>query len=288
MASHKGKPTGKAKAPPRAAAAPRSIAGMGYEAARLGRRLRGWNAERRTINALLAAGGEQLRARARQLCRENPYASAAAEAYAAAAVGVGIKPSSLIADPELKKAVQAAWLRWTDEADADGVTDLYGIMAMAARAQFEAGECFIRFRPRRVADGLSVPIQVQVLESEMLPYTKNEDAGNGNVIREGIEFDSIGRRVAYHFYRSHPGEIFPVIFDMQTTRVLASEVLHLYKPLRPGQIRGQPQITPAMVRLYLLDLYDDAGLVITAVFMCFSNYLTPLRRGFSLAASPTV
>ena len=138
MAPRKTTTAGKANPPPRASAAPRSIAGTGYEAARLGRRLRGWVAERRNINALLAAGGEQLRARARQLCRENPYAAAAAEAYTAAAVGVGIKPSSLIADGDLKKAVQAAWLRWTDEADADGVTDLYGIMAMAARAQFEA------------------------------------------------------------------------------------------------------------------------------------------------------
>ena len=284
MAPRKPKPAGKANVAPRAAVAPRSMVGGGYEAARLGRRLRGWVAERRNINALLQAGGEQLRARARQLCRENPYAAAACEAFAAAAVGVGIKPSSLIQDAELKKSVQAAWLRWTDEADADGLTDLYGIQALAARAMFEAGEVFLRFRPRRVSDGFSVPLQIQVLESEMLAYTLNSApaALPNNSVREGIEFNPIGQRVAYHFYRSHPGETFPVVFDFSTTRVPASEVLHLYKPLRPGQIRGQPQITPAMIRLYLLDLYDDAELDRKRVAAMFAGFVTKKTAGSEL------
>jgi hypothetical protein len=72
--------------------------------------------------------------------------------------------------------------RLADEADADGLTDFYGLQAMAARAMFEAGECFIRFRSRRPEDGLqearrgaspdrepmSVPLQLQMLSSEHL------------------------------------------------------------------------------------------------------------------------
>lgn len=251
-----------------------SLVSSGFEASRIGRRLSGWVAERRTTNALLAAGGEQLRARARQLCRENPYASNACEAFTAAAVGVGIKPSSLIDDPTLKVAIQKLWLRWSDEADADGLTDLYGLQALAARAMFEAGEVFIRFRPRRLSDGLSVPLRIQLYESEMLAYTKNEGAPSGNVIREGIEFNAIGERVAYHFYRSHPGEVYPVIFDFSYTRVPASEVLHLFMPKRPSSIRGVPQITPSMVRLYLLDLYDDAELERKKTAALFAGFVT--------------
>ena len=33
----------------------------------------------------------------------------------------------------------------------------------------------------------------------------NDVSPDGNVIRQGIEFDAIGRRVAYHFLRRHPG-----------------------------------------------------------------------------------
>ena len=269
---------GTAAAKSKAASKPMAFIGQGYEGARIARRLKGWVAERGTINALLLRGGELLRARARQLCRENPYASSAKEAYIAAAIGAGIKPSSLIEDADKKAKIQKAWKRWTDESDADGLTDFYGQMAIAAGAVFEAGECFVRFRQRRPSDGLSVPLQLQLLESEMLPFYKNEPVAGGNVIREGIEFDPIGRRVAYHFFTAHPGEMYPVLFDAQTVRVPASEVLHLYKPLRPGQIRGQPQITPAMVRLYLLDLYDDAELDRKRVAAMFAGFVTKKAR----------
>ena len=40
----------------------------------------------------------------------------------------------------------------------------------------------------------------------MLPLTKTEPWG-GNPVRQGIEFDAIGRRVAYHFLRRHPGDV---------------------------------------------------------------------------------
>ena len=38
----------------------------------------------------------------------------------------------------LKEELQALWLAWTDEADAEGLTDFYGLQAMACRAVAEA------------------------------------------------------------------------------------------------------------------------------------------------------
>ena len=130
-----------------------------------------------------------------------------AGSFAAHAVGCGIKPSSLVEDRALKHQIQRLWLAWTDEADADGLTDFYGLQTMAARAMFEAGECFFRFRARRPEDGLAVPLQLQMLSSEHLPLAKCETLPNGNEIIFGIELDRIGRRVAYHFHRTHPGDV---------------------------------------------------------------------------------
>jgi hypothetical protein len=211
------------------------------------------------------------------LCRENPYAANAVEAFVSSAVGAGIKPSSLLTDAAVKAEVRAAWLQWTDESDADGLTDFYGLQALAVRALFEAGECFVRFRPRRAEDGLSVPLQLQILEAEHLPFHHNEQAANGNVIRAGIEFDGIGRRVAYHFLRNHPGEAALNFAGLDKTVVPASEVMHLYRPLRPGQIRGQPAIVPGMIRLYLLDQYDDAELDRKRVAAMFAGFVTKPR-----------
>ncbi|ADZ72532.1 phage portal protein [Polymorphum gilvum] len=176
------------------------------EGAMAKRRLRGWNPPLENINALVASGGPRLLARARELVVTNGYAANACEAFAANLVGDGIKPSSLIEDAALRDRVQRLWLAWTDEADADGLTDFYGLQAMVAREMFVAGECFVRLRPRRAEDGLTVPLQMQLLQSEMLPFEKTGTAANGNRLRCGIEFDGIGRRVAYHFRRRHPGD----------------------------------------------------------------------------------
>jgi capsid protein len=94
------------------------------------RRLRGWNPPLENINALVASGGPRLLARARELVVTNGYAANACEAFAANLVGDGIKPSSLIEDAAVRDRVQRLWLAWTDEADADGLTDFYGLQAM--------------------------------------------------------------------------------------------------------------------------------------------------------------
>jgi len=244
------------------------------------RRLRGWQPPLENINSLVASGGPRLLARSRELVVTNGYAANACEAYAANLVGDGIKPSSLIEDGELRDKVQRLWLAWTDQADADGLTDFYGLQAMIAREMFVAGECFVRIRPRRAEDGLLVPMQLQLLQAEMLPFELTKTTPSGNPIRCGIEFDLIGRRVAYHFRRRHPGDSTdrgPVMGNPvipETTRVPAEDVLHIYRPIDAGQIRGLPHVAPAMVRLFLLDQYDDAELDRKKTAAMFAGFIT--------------
>jgi len=194
------------------------------------------------------------------------------------AVGTGIKPQSLSPDEAFKAEVQALWRDWTAEADAAGQTDFYGLQALACRAMLEGGECLIRLRPRRPEDGLVVPLQLQLLEPEHLPINLNTDLPSGNVVRSGIEFDSLGRRVAYHLYRSHPedGRLAPMSGQggMDTVRIPAAEIIHLFRVLRPGQIRGEPWLSRALGKLNELDQYDDAELVRKKTAAMFAGFVT--------------
>ena len=131
----------------------------GFDAAQAHRRLRGFRASRAHVNTLIAASGDTITARARWLVRNNGYAANAVESFASNVVGDGIKPSSTIADAAKKEELQALWLAWTDDADAEGLTDFYGLQRRAAREVFLSGEVFIRIRPRRAEDGLTVPLQ---------------------------------------------------------------------------------------------------------------------------------
>jgi lambda family phage portal protein len=259
---------------PKVSGGPASVRAR-LEGAMAQRRLRGWRPPLENVNSLIASGGPRLLARARELVVTNGYAANACEAFAANLVGDGIKPSSLIEDAAVRDRVQRLWLAWTDEADADGLTDFYGLQAMVAREMFVAGECFVRLRPRRAEDGLVVPLQLQLLQAEMLPFEKTETAANGNAIRCGIEMDAIGRRVAYHFRRRHPGDSTDRGSPTpETVRVPAREVLHVYRPLDAGQLRGLPHVAPAMVRLFLLDQYDDAELDRKKTAAMFAGFIT--------------
>lgn len=243
------------------------------------RRLKAFQPSRAHLNTLITAAGPDVTARARHLIRNNGYAANAIESWAGNVVGAGIKPSSLIGDAELKARVQALWLAWTDESDAEGFTDFYGLQRRAVREVFIAGEVFFRFRPRRPGDGLAVPLQLQMIPSEMLPLSRTETHPNGIVIRQGIEFDRIGRRVAYHFLRRHPGDVTDPGLVGETVRVPASEIVHVIDPVDAGQLRGVSRFAPAIVKLFLLDQYDDAELDRKKVAAMYALFVTTPAPG---------
>lgn len=246
----------------------------GFDAGQHHRRLRGFRATRAHVNALIAASGPDITARARWLVRNNGYAVNAVESWAANTVGDGIKPISKIGDAARKEELQRLWLAWTDEADAEGLTDFYGLQRRAAREVFIAGEVFFRIRMRRASDGLTVPLQLQMLPAEMLPLEQTGIAANGNAIRQGIEFDRIGRRVAYHFLRRHPGDSTDPGLSGELVRVPASEVIHVIDPVEGGQLRGVSKLAPAIVKLFLLDQYDDAELDRKKVAAMYAMFVT--------------
>lgn len=266
------------KANRRRSAAKKAPTATGFDAGRMGRRLRAIPASRTAINSLIRAYGKNVLARSRYLCANNSYVNSAKEEFIAYVIGTGITPTWQIADPKLKAAVQKAFNLWTDEADADGNTDFYGLQSLCAAELFEGGEVFIRFRDRYATDGLSVPLQMQVLPSEMCPTDYNETVGsNGSRIECGIQFDAIGRREGYWFYRQHPGENFLTsanVANFSKVFVPASDVIHLYRPTRAGQIRGLPMTLAGMITAAMLDLYDDAELERKRLAALFGAFIT--------------
>ena len=245
-----------------------------YEAAAATRRTTGWTPASSDINTLVFRNADALRSRSRDMVRRNPWATNALDAFVGNSIGTGIKPQSQHPDPQIKEQIQALWLRWTDEADAAELTDFYGLQAIACRSAMEAGECFIRLRPRLPKDGLSVPLQIQLLEAEHLPANENRRLENGNYVRAGIEFNGIGKRVAYYLYREHPGDTLNPMASAELVRVPADSVLHLFRPIRPGQLRGQPWLTQVLIKLYELDQYDDAELVRKKTAAMFAGFVT--------------
>jgi lambda family phage portal protein len=251
-----------------------------YDGVGGGRRALAWQVGNPSAAAALAYSQDELRAKSRDLVRRNAWAAAGIEAFVSNAIGTGIKPQSMVQDQALRESIHRLWADWCEEADASGVTDFYGLQALACRAMMEGGECLVRMRFRRQEDGLPVGLQLQILEPEHLPLSMNKPLPSGNVVRSGIEFDRLGRRVAYHLLGSHPGDgaLAPMSGNggFETVRVPAAEVVHLFRPLRPGQIRGEPWLARALVKLNELDQYDDAELVRKKTAAMFAGFITRL------------
>lgn len=229
----------------------------GFEGALGQRRLSQWNPTSRTLDSILAGQGGALVRRTRDLSRNNALARSIQESFAANLVGTGVKPSSMVKDAALRERLNAAWVRSLDEIDADGIQDFYGQQLTAANELFEAGEVFGLLIERDRTWGLNVPLQIRLIQAEQCPRHLSRSLPGGASIRQGIEFDTQSRRVAYWFYRSHPGEesFAPNVGEM--IRVRAEDVIHVFERRNAGQARGVPRFAPSMVRAYNVDLYDD-------------------------------
>lgn len=250
-----------------------------YDAAGAGRRNTGWTTTGTSANAEIGPNAKRLRENSRELLRNNPYAVRAIAGLVANSIGTGIYAKT--------DQLQPLWDKWVDECDADGDYDFFGLQSLAARTVYESGECFVRKRIRRLEDGLAVPLQLQVLEPDYLDTSKIENLANGGVVLQGIEFDPLGRRVAYWMFSKHPGESGFVNRELQSRRIPADQVFHIYEKQRPGQVRGVPRLASAMMKMRDLGDYEDAELVRKKIEACLAAFVTTSDESMTLGKART-
>lgn len=245
-----------------------------YEAAKLGRRTDGWNPGSGSANAEIATSLPAVRNRCRQMVRDNEWASRALDSLVSNTVGTGIS---------IKLPRQQEFDDWTEYCDADGQLDLSGLIEMAHRCRRETGEVFIRFRNRDPDAGFRVPLQIQVLEPDLIDHSKTGVLDNGNIAICGVEFSPIGQRLAYWVFPVHPGEIASYrVSSFKSRRVPASEIVHYYRKRRPSQVRGMPEFATGLLRLRDMADYEQAELVRKKIEACFVAFVNTDNPGETL------
>lgn len=245
-----------------------------YEAASKGRRTDGWNSQGSSANTETRSALTILRDRSRQLGRDNPYAKRAFEVITTNTIGTGIRPTAdKNSGKTAQKKIKKAWKDWAESTKCDhaGVFDFYGLQALIMKSVAESGECLVIKRRSR---DLTVPLELQVVEADFLDHSHDgEQSADGNYTIQGIEFNRDGKRINYWLYYSHPGES-GYLNSITSRKVPARDVLHIYRMERPGQVRGVPFGTSAMLRLKDFDDYEDAQLIRQKIAACFSIFVT--------------
>jgi lambda family phage portal protein len=242
-----------------------------YEGASRGRRTQGWNRASGDANKLTGPALAILRDSARDLVRNNGHAESGLRTIANHVVGWGIVGKPAKPNPQ----ADAAWKAWAESTDCDteGRKNFYGIQRLFMRTIAESGECLIRKRVRRPEDGLALPLQLQVLDPDYLDTSKTDVTGPaGGPIINGVEFDMIGRRVAYWLFKEHPGSSRPG--SSQSSRIPAESIIHGYREDRPGQVRGISWFSPVLLKFKDFDEFDDATLMKQKIAACLAVIVT--------------
>jgi lambda family phage portal protein len=249
---------------------------MLYDAASTGHRTAGWRPAATDANGEVRVAGERLRNVGREMVRNNAYAARALSVISSNVVGTGIIPT--IESPNRRTVGRLEELLRdhfdTPACDYNGRTDLYGLQALAMRTIVESGEVLVRLRALNTEEARDLPLafQIQILEPDFLDTLQDGPLPNGNRAIQGVEFNAAGKVVAYHIFTEHPGTTTPV--SIQSERVEAQWIAHVYRSDRPGQVRGVTWFAPVAMRMRDLSDYSDATLIRQKISNCFAAFVT--------------
>lgn len=212
------------------------------------------NADHLSANAAMSPEVRRtLRARARYEVANNSYAKGIVLTLANYVVGPGPRLQMLTDDPEANRVIEREFARW---AKAIGLAHKLRTMRIA---QCESGECFglLATNPR-----IDAPVQLdlRLIEADQVatPWPLPE---SDRPVVDGILFDEAGNPVAYYVLKRHPGEVNAFGSSVSDYDLLPVEsVIHLFRPERPSQSRGIPEITPALPLFAMLRRYTLAVL----------------------------
>lgn len=179
-----------------------------------------------------------LRDRARYEVANNSLARGMIDTLADDTIGEGPNLMALnIASRDEAQQLEWAWYDWAEE------IDLWGKMRLARKARAVDGEVFLVLVTNQDLRG-PVKLDVVLVETERVAEPGKVDLELSYV--DGIEFNANNNPVRYRVLRNHPDDDILARISEEADWIPARDVLHYFRTDRPGQVRGIPEITPAL------------------------------------------
>lgn len=251
-------------APKPASRLPAATAARRFDGAIVDRLTASWLASSAAIDQELRGELDRLRARSRDLFKNNEYGAKFARMVRNNVVGPeGFTLQVRVIDPSGKpdsaanRAVEAAWWRWmrAENCDVTGQRSFVDLVRTAVTSLCRDGELLLR-KVKAVGRG-EFGFQLQAIDVARLDTTYNRDAQGGqNAIVMGVELDAFRKPVAYYLWTAAAGHL-----SRARERVPASEMIHKFIAIEDEQTRGVPWLHAAMRRLNDLNGYREAAVI---------------------------
>lgn len=257
-----------------------------YEGAKTGRRGASFGNRNLSANAAIGTSLARLRDRSSEMVRDSSIGSRTIDVLTAHLVGTGIQTVWNTGSDAADRRVKALWDKFIHTSDVEGVLDYAGQQMLLVRAMLERGEGILRFIPRRLTDGLAVPLQMQVLESDMIDDARDRSQSLSQApgARLGVELGQWNARQGLWLHGAHPSEMQASV-QLRSSLVPQADVCHLYRPLRPGQVRGVPILAPVLLQSRDYADLMDAVIIKARMEACYGLIVQQADSARTLAAS---
>lgn len=264
-----------------------ALAGGYNGAKRTRRQTDGWAPGGGSANADQLPDLPALRERSRDLMRNAPLALGAVSTVVTNVVGTGLAVQPAI-DAELlglSRAQADAWQAaakrefrlWAESklCDVTRTQNFYGLQDLCFRSSLENGDTIVLTPVIRTPES-PYGLKLQLVEADRL--CNPEGRADSPELAGGIAIDQYGAPQTYHIMRSHPGELGRIDrkWDAIPARGASTgrrNVLHVYRRVRIGQLRGMPYLAPIIELLKQISTYSENEITASVVSSLFTVFI---------------
>ena len=245
-----------------------------------------------TVNSDLMGQLDLMRARSRSLMRDNNHAKRFIQMCATHIVG----PNGFLLNVQGRRGgklnqktndlIEEHFYTWARRGvcESTGHLSFVGVQELLVKTLVRDGEALVK-KINGPAAGNDWHFALQVLAVDRLDTGMNKRLEDGGIIKMGVELSPVGRPVAYHIKASNPAEAYTGnSLQQKTQRVPAKEILHIFLPLEPEQVRGVPWMHTAMETLQKLGTFHDAALIAANVGAAKMGFFTSADDGLKSLA----
>lgn len=240
-------------------------AARSFEAAETPAWTESWSTTAAEINDDLSRQLPILRARSRNLARNNEWVARyliQLDDNVLGPPGIQLQSRLVLSDGTPDKAandsLEAAWQRWCQRGacEVSGKLNWRQVESAALKSLARDGELLIRFR-----SGGPMGFRVQLLNPALLDVM-HTGSHQGRRIRMGVEITDDGVPVAYWLRAAKSGEgASQYVTTAKRIRIPADEILHAFDVHEHDQLRGYPWLTIGARRLWLLQDFEQSAAV---------------------------
>lgn len=235
----------------------------------------------RSADAVMEHAGDKLRIRARHLDENHDLAIGILDTLVNNIVGTGLTVEPQVTTrggkpaAKFNKELRALWIEWQKWPEV--TRELPGSEAerLICRSWLRDGEVLIQHiegTGAALKHATGVPYSQELIEADLLPFELT-DADRGIV--QGVQKNAWGQPVAYHLFKSHPGDALALFMraERDTKQVPADRITHLKFIRRIRQTRGVSVLHGILHRLDDIKDYEESERIAARVAAALTAFI---------------